>query len=316
MIKKNNGTGKMTQKFVLFIMISIVFWFMTKLSKEYESTIDYPVVYKNLPENKLLQETPLEMIKIHIKSTGFKLITSKIFPKILYIDTSNLYSKTSTNYYILLSQQRLALQKQMKKGIIIDHFINDTIVFNLGSLKEKKVPIAILSDISYAVGYELNGGLAIVPDSIIVNGPESILDTIREVYTKLFKRKDLNSSFKEIVEIKPFPSEYNIKIKNKTIQLSAAVEKFTEGTIEVPFNVINLPKGKTINTFPKAVKVTYRVPLSDFHKIGGSSFLIECDYRLSQENNLSYLIPKLVDQSSMVRNIRISPLKIDFIINK
>jgi hypothetical protein len=37
---------------------------------------------------------------------------------------------------------------------------------------------------------------------------------------------------------------------------------------------------------------------------------------MTKVNNLPYLIPKLVESPSMVRNIRIAPLKIDFIINK
>ena len=106
----------------------------------------------------------------------------------------------------------------------------------------------------------------------------------------------------------------NIQLEN--IEISAAIEKFTEGTVELPFKVLNLPPGKTINTFPKLVKITYRIALSNFNKISPSSFLIECDYNMSKENNLSYLIPKIVETSFMIKNARITPLKIDFIINK
>ena len=35
------------------------------------------------------------------------------------------------------------------------------------------------------------------------------------------------------------------------------------------------PNGKQINTFPKFVKVTYRIALSNFNKIDSSTFLIE-----------------------------------------
>ena len=66
----------------------------------------------------------------------------------------------------------------------------------------------------------------------------------------------------------------------------------------------------------KLVKITYKVALSNFNKVSSSAFLIECDYNMTKVNNLPYLIPKLVESPSMVRNIRIAPLKIDFIINK
>lgn len=306
----------MYHKFLLFIILSVFFWFMTKLSKEYDSTLEYPVSYINLPEDKLLQEAPVEVIEIHVKTTGFKLISATFFPTELKIDVSNLNWKSSTDYYLLLSQQRLAIQKQMKTGVEIDFFINDSIHFNLGKLKNKKVPVKPLLDLSYATGFELNGNITTVPDSILISGPESILDTIDFVSTKLLQIKKLNNSIDQTIEIERFSSDSNVKLQQKNIKIIANVEKYTEGTLEIPFEVLNLPENNIINTFPKVVKVTYKVALSNFNKIDFTSFLIHCDYQVSQKNNLSYLIPILVEKSPMVKYVRMSPMKIDYIINK
>ncbi len=316
MLQNKNRNNKMYHKFLLFIILSVVFWFMTKLSKEYDSTLEYPVSYINLPEDKLLQEAPVEVIEIHVKTTGFKLISATFFPTELKIDVSNLNWKSSTDYYLLLSQQRLAIQKQMKTGVEIDFFINDSIYFNLGKLKNKKVPVKPLLDLSYATGFELNGNITTVPDSILISGPESILDTIDFVSTKLLQIKKLNNSIDQTIEIERFSSDSNVKLQQKNIKIIANVEKYTEGTLEIPFEVLNLPENNIINTFPKVVKVTYKVALSNFNKIDFTSFLIHCDYQVSQKNNLSYLIPILVEKSPMVKYVRMSPMKIDYIINK
>jgi len=307
---------KMYHKFILFILLSFVFWCMTKLSKEYDTTIKYPISYQNLPNDKLLQEDPLSEIDVHIKATGFKLISAEIFPKNLLIDASNIYSKSINDYYLLLSQQRLSLQKQMRTGVQIDHFINDSIKFNLGLLKVKKVPVKVATDITYSSGYELNGVLQVSPDSITINGPEFILDTIHFVSTTLLQKKGINNSIDQELMIKNFDASSNVKFNQKKVAVKALVEKYTEGTFEVPFEIVNLPEGMTINTFPKLVKITFRVALSNFNKVDASSFVIECNYKMSNENSLSYLIPRLVEKSSLVKNTKISPLKIDYIINK
>ena len=80
--------------------------------------------------------------------------------------------------------------------------------------------------------------------------------------------------------------------------------------------VLNLPVGTVISTYPKEVELTYKVALSQFNQIQETSFVVECDYQLSAENNLSYLIPKLSKQSDMVNHVNIAPNKIDFIIEK
>lgn len=316
MNKKNNKSNKLYYTFILFSILSVVFWFMTKLSKEYDTSIKYPVSYINLPSNKLLQEKPLKYIDIRIKATGFKLISSKVSPRKLTIDASNIYGKSLTNYYLLLSQQKLSVQKQMNTGVEVAYFIKDSIHFNLGVLNQKKVLVKLTSELTFADGFELNNSILIQPDSILLTGPKSTLDTISYISTSLLQKKELNVSINEFVAIKEFNPDSNVRAEKDKVLITASVERFTEGSVDVPIKVLNIPEGKQINTFPKFVKVTYRIALSNFNKIDSSTFLIECDYGISEDNNLPYLMPKLVKSSSMIKNARISPQKIDFLINE
>jgi hypothetical protein len=316
MNQKNNKSNKLYYTFILFSFLSVIFWFMTKLSKEYDSSIKYPVSYINLPSNKLLQEKPSEYIDVRIKATGFKLISSKVSPRKLTIDASNIYGKSLTNYYLLLSQQKLSVQKQLNTGVKVAYFIKDSVHFKLGVLNQKKVVVKLISDLLFAEGFELNNSISIQPDSILLTGPKLTLDTISSVSTGLLQKKELNVSINEFLDIKEFNPDSNVSAEKDKVLITASVERFTEGSVEVPIKVINIPDGKQINTFPKFVKVTYRIALSNFNKIDSSTFLIECDYGISENNNLPYLIPKLIGSSSMIKNARISPQKIDFLINK
>ena len=316
MNQKNNKSNKLYYTFILFSFLSVIFWFMTKLSKEYDSSIKYPVSYINLPSNKLLKEKPSEYIDVRIKATGFKLISSKVSPRKLTIDASNIYGKSLTNYYLLLSQQKLSVQKQLNTGVKVAYFIKDSVHFKLGVLNQKKVIVKLISDLLFAEGFELNNSISIQPDSILLTGPKLTLDTISFVSTCLLQKKELNVSINEFLDIKEFNPDSNVSAEKDKVLITASVERFTEGSVEVPIKVINIPDGKQINTFPKFVKVTYRIALSNFNKIDSSTFLIECDYGISENNNLPYLIPKLIGSSSMIKNARISPQKIDFLINK
>lgn len=309
---RNNSISK---NFVLFILASIIFWFLTKLSKEYESTIDYPVVYENLPKDKLLQEEPVKEIGVHIKTTGFKVISAKLFPRTLKIDGTNLYQKTSSSYYLLLNQQKLSIQRQMTTGVDIEHFIKDSISFSLGLLSQKKVPIRLNANLSYDTGYDVNGNISITPDSVLVSGPEAILDTIQFVETRPLIRSDINKSIEEELSLKRFAGN-NTNLAVEKVAIKATIEKFTEGSIKAPFVVKNLPDSIRISTFPKELDITYKIALSSFNDVKPSSFRIECDYRLSTDNNLTYLVPKLVQQSNLVKNVKISPQRIDFFIEK
>lgn len=102
-------------------------------------------------------------------------------------------------------------------------------------------------------------------------------------------------------------------MSHSTAQINIAVDKFTEGEIEVPIFVKNAPKG--INIFPKKVKVIYKVGLQNFNDITSDLFIVECDY-LQSKKEINYLIPKIKDIPKTVDLVRIVPEKVDFLIYK
>ena len=308
--------NSISKNFALFFLASIVLWFLTKLSKEYDSTVTYPVSYQNLPKDKLIQKAPPSKVDIHIKATGFKILSGKLFPRTLQVNAANLFSKSKNDYYLLLPQQRLIIQKQMNNGVSIDHFIQDSVSMSLGVLSRKKVPVKLISNLSYQAGYHINGNVVVTPDSVVVSGPESILDTLQFVTTLEYTESEISESVHKELSLKTFTSDQNVNFNAEKVTVDFSVEKFTEGTMKVPFTIVNLPDDLTINTFPKEVELTYKVALSQFNQIQLTSFLIECDYQLSVENNLSYLIPKLTKKSNLVKNVKIAPNRIDFVIEK
>ena len=91
-------------------------------------------------------------------------------PRKLTIYASNIYGKSLTNYYLLLSQQKLSVQKQLNTGVKVAYFIKDSVHFKLGVLNQKKVIVKLISDLLFEEGFELNNSISIQPDSILLTG--------------------------------------------------------------------------------------------------------------------------------------------------
>lgn len=316
MNKIKSINSSFSKNFFLFLLASVFFWFINKLSKEYENTIEYPVVYQNFPKDKLLQLEPLKTVHIHVKSTGFKIASSQLFPGKLEIDASDVIKRGNHQYYILLSQQKIALEKQLASGVEIHHFLTDTIPLSLGALEKKKVPVKLNSNFSFTTGYEIDGTVLITPDSVEVLGPENVLDTILEVQTIMMNRVNINEDINEELNLIETWKNKNTKLKIDRVSISAKVEKFTQGELEIPFEILNLPEENKISTFPKTVKVTYSVALDNYNKVTTDGFRIVCDYNTAINNELSYLIPIVKASPSFVKNVKIAPNRIEYILEK
>ena len=305
---------KIPKTFISFLVASFLIWLLITFSKEYTTVITYAVVYKNIPQNKLLQETPIKQLDITVKASGFKILRSNFKNKKIELEASTLQRKKRTKFYFLTRNQVTKIQKQLLFGVELLEIAQDTIYLNLGLLTSKKVALKANLEINYHIGYDLLNNIKISPDSIIISGPESQVKKINYLELNELKLNDVKSNFLEEVAI--LKTNNNFKFSALTTTISGRVDKFTEGKLQIPFTTKNLPKDINLTTLSENVEVVFVVALSNFSKISEASFKVDCDYIMSEKNNLGYLIPKVILAPDFIKSVKIIPKKIDFLIQK
>jgi len=307
--------SKIPKSFLLFLLASFLFWGLINLSKKYKTVVSFPVTYVNLPQNKLLKEVPVKEISVVVEGTGFQLLGLKIKNKSIFLAINSL-PKDNKNLSILsLSEQRIKIQNQLENKVKIDGFLQDKIFLKIGDLASKKVPVILDVDLKFSAGYNLSEKIKITPDSILISGVKSVLDTIKFLKTHTLKLSNINKSIKKEIAIKT-PKNLDLKMNVSKVLVQGKVDKFTEGTFLLPYKIINVPKGIVVNTFPKKVKVVFTIGLSHFNEINKNSFSVVCDFKEAQENNLTYLIPKLEHIPILVKSVKLVPNKIEYLIQK
>jgi hypothetical protein len=309
-------SNKIPKTFISFLIISFLIWFLITFSKEYDTVVTYPVSYKNLPQNKLLQETPRSTIDISIKASGFKIVRTKLKNKIIKLEASELQKKKAENFYLLTRNQTVKIQKQLLSGVVLQEIIQDTIYLNLGILGSKKVAIKPNLTINYHIGYDLLEPITIKPDSVVVSGSEAQLQKIKYLTLNKLSLNDVKNDFSEQVGIINPEAQNSLNINTSKVSISGKVDKFTEGVLQIPFTIKNLPENTSLTILTENVEIVFIVALSNFAKVSEASFKVECDFALSEENNLGYLIPKVISKPNFIKSFKLVPSKIDFLIRK
>lgn len=306
---------KIPKVFIGFLFLSALFWVIITFSKTYKATLNFPVTYTNLSQDKLLKENTNETIKLNIRSTGFKILRAKIFGKKIAINASQLRKKNNA-FYVLLTSQKNAIEKQLFSGTELLSFFKDTLFLNIGQLSSKKVKLVADVNLKYHIGYDLLNDIVITPDSITISGPNSLLDTISQLKLASLNLDDVKDDIKkELSVIVPNGLE-KIKLEAYRATVTGDVEKFTEGTLDVQFNIVNKPQNIIVNTLSETVQVSYIVALSKFDDVDENSFSVECNFGLSNKKELSYLIPKITQKPDFIKSVKLNPQKIDFLIVK
>ena len=70
----------------------------------------------------------------------------------------------------------------------------------------------------------------------------------------------------------------NTNFSETSVSISGKVSRFSEQIIIVPVEVINLPQGVQINTFPNSVSVLCKAKIDQLKELNASDFQLIADY--------------------------------------
>ncbi|MFD1316589.1 CdaR family protein [Namhaeicola litoreus] len=298
--------------FLLFLGLSLFFWFLINLSKSYITDVEFSVEFVDLPSKMQLQSKSDETLVLTVKSIGFNLLKHKYRNKKIQYSLKELKRKNKQSYYSVSSNNINFIQSQFSGETDVLKIRPDTLFFEFGVKKFKKISVNPKIEIQYKIGYGLSEELKFSPKEVTISGPEGVIDTINEVKVKPFVMDNVSESFEaEIMVVSPGP---NVEIEPSKIKVKAQVEKFTEGSFDMSYKVINVPSKAIISTYPKELKLIFQVSLENYNKVLKEGFEIICDYEHSEKNNLDYLIPKVIKMPDFISSVRIVPEKVEFLI--
>lgn len=305
--------------FFVCVLVSIFFWLVMSLSKEYTITVSFPVNYINLPKDKVLSNSLPESIDIEIKSNGFNLLKYKFKQQMdtVLIDIKDARMLNSRNRYYLLTNSRIdKITYQFNNDIRILKIEPDSILLNFNKKATKKVPVIAKLNLSFESQFQQADSVKLIPSFITISGASDIIEKIKEVETVPMNINNINSSVTVKLAIAGSSDELKfIECSPKTVQAQINVTKFTEGNIELPIEVDNLPAGFGLKTFPDKVSLKYIVAFENYEKINPLQFRAVIDYKKIELGN-NKLKVQIVKFPPEVHSIKVNPEKVEYIIRK
>src|SRR4051812_18288190 len=91
--------------FLFCVLLSLFFWLLMALSKEYTISVSFPVSYYDFPKDKLIANHLPEMITLKLRSSGFNLMMYKLRQQkeTIRLDIRDARPLLSRNHFYLLS---------------------------------------------------------------------------------------------------------------------------------------------------------------------------------------------------------------------
>jgi hypothetical protein len=317
-LKQSLWNDKRIVIFMIFVLLSAGFWFLNALRRDYISIIPYPVKFVNLPQNKILSGEVPEAIDLKVRGTGFSLLryhfSNQLIPYAIDVSKMRrLYDGSVKGAYLVTHDYTNRISGQLSNDIELLEMTPDTIYISFYNKTSRMIPVRLNASISFVQQYNQTGSEKFTPDSIMVSGPNYLVDTLSGVYTEFIQLSKVADTLFQTVDLTVLP---DLTFSQQRVNMMIPVEAFTESSIDVPIGVKDVPADLILKTFPAEVRVSFRVGISQFEHVKAEDFSAWVDLTnvdLSTQNRLKVRLDKI---PGYVYSVDYKPLFVDFIIEK
>ena len=297
--------------FLFFLLLSFTFWTSTKLSNTYTVEESFSIIWTNIP-NGIIPSSENQQMNVSISASGIEILIYRLINKSINISLSQADFSREKGL-IDLRGQEFFIQKQFFENTKLNILNPLFLEFKFSRLEEKVFTVVPQIEINLRAGYLIDSSLKVTPDSILVRGPKSILDTLNSIQSESITADDLYENFRKIVSLRSIPE---IQLSESKVTVEVAVSRYTEKEFLLNVEVINLPLGTRVKLFPPKAKVRVTLPLSVLRTIKTSDFNLVVDYNNIFKDAEKKLDLIMIRRPSSVKKVILEPKKVNYLIRK
>ena len=297
--------------FFLFILLSFIFWFSTKLSNTYQIEQSFSIHWKNIPKGIIIDNDSSEL-GLSITASGIEILWYRLFKnKINLVLNKNIF--IGKEAFVSIDNERFNIQQQLFDNTILNQITTPVMKIAYARLGVKKVKITSDPILKCRAGYLSDSPLTISPDSLLVRGSQDVLDTLTIVKTVSFIMENVFESFQKVIALENLT---NLQFDIQEVNINQEVSRYSEKQFILPIEIINIPKSVKVKLFPPTGTLKATMPLTLLNGFNARDFMLVVDYELILKNELTHLPIRLVKQPSQVKKVIWEPKTVNYLIRK
>ena len=284
--------------FLFFFVVSAGFWLLQTLDETFETEISIPLALKNVPEKVQITTGLPSQIHITIRDRGTTLfrffrytVQNAVEVDFEKYDAGHLTARVQ----VPVSDVQRMIQSQLGVSSHIISVRPDTLEYYYNRGVAKKLPVKICGSVGASPQNYIQS-MNLSEDSVLVYAPNSVLDTMQYAYTQAVSLLGLEENITQSIS---FQRMKGVKYVPERVEMTAFVGYYAEKTVEVPIIGLN-----------------FRVESGQYQRITADNFVLAVTYEELLQNPSDKYRLHLKSLPDGVTNARISPLEVDYLIER
>lgn len=305
-------TGRNVLTFLVFLLISTIFWFLMALNDEIQEDYKVPLRLEGFPQNMTIISGNVPTVSVTIKDKGSALAKfawgAEPVLKLRYDEFSR-----PNDYHLLLSEAQLnsAMRGIFGTSASIVAIRPDSLHLYYTTNPGIPVKVVVDADITTLPQYEAFGAPKISTDSVMLYSNLKERLQIKELPTAPISLSRLSDT--TTVEVSILVPD-GMKAVPSKVKVSFPIEPLVTKTRKLKIESTNVPEGIRLIPFPAIVEATYLLPKSTY-SASNSSLRATVDYNDIKPGQKTIPV-KLAGVPPYYQSARISIPEVEFLIEQ
>ncbi len=291
----------------LCLLAATVFWLFNAFNKTYATNIRFPLRFE-YNEQKFIPVSQLpDQVSINVSGNGWDLFRKNLglrLPQLIIplerpADIKKIVGSTLPPMII-----------NQLGGLKINYIVTDTLRLQLDERDSHKFKlVADLSQITFQDNHARISPVVILPDSVKLEGPKSVLHALPDQLVLVMPKKKLGGSYREDIEVPVYDPQY---VHRNPPVVSVMFEVGTIEEIERYLRVKVIKPAKGRLQVSDSVKVLFRLPSNHVESFSETIKEVRASVDLSKvkDKGSFYVRPNVKDLPSFTSIVSIDSLQV------
>ena len=243
--------------FLLCLLLSASIWLIHNLSQRYTGAVTVSVLAESSLKGRSQKAVEPVTLNARCTATGFRLLRirhSSTDVPVVISPEDFVRSESDDRFVISASELAKYASDIFGGGVDLVTFLNQSYSFAFRRENNRTVPVNPVVNASYKAQYMAAGPIRIQPDSVVVYGPDSQLETVDAVLTRPITVSDVSKNVSGVARL---VQPQGLRISESEVTWALDVVRFVELRSEVVISVRGAPAGVTLSVYPSVVEAVF-----------------------------------------------------------
>jgi hypothetical protein len=294
---------------IISIAFSVIIWGTISLSEEYYANVNVPLRVVGFPKGFTIGNEIPDNITIKLRGIGWKLFAVNIGKDVAY----NISVNGDSGIIQIKLMDHLTDNRWMLSELDIIDIIPNSLLLSIERRIKKKLPIVADLSLDFKAGYGLAKQVVLEPDSIVIDGPHSVVNSLTEIKTKEIKLSSLDKLTIKNIDFIYLPgTSFGTKFVSVNLDIQRIVDKQFD---DIDVEVLDVPPDRDVILLPSKISCNVRGGIEILGKLEINQFRAFVYYRDVVLDTLGNVIPNIEHPDNTTLKY-IKPERLRYIIKK